>query len=218
MTQSDSIQSKPQTVIKSLLVYFIKMEFRYLYSISMGKAAISINTISSIQRWKTNLSLQNTNFTSWSHYSGLLYTYMQSKCYKSNFQSPKISHSDQDAKTAAAEAALIQLGFATDPTAQLTVSMIIILYDLYYIVARTIANVAHTTNKSGCWWCCSFQSRRSSTTYATTANDSICSNSRYLQNNACRYIIYFQGQGMMAMPVTLDPNTMQPMLHQLVYQ
>ena len=38
------------------------------------------------------------------------------------FQSPKISHSDQDAKTPAAEAALIQLGFATDPTAQLTVS------------------------------------------------------------------------------------------------
>ena len=33
-----------------------------------------------------------------------------------------MSNTDQEAKTAAAEAALIQLGFATDPTAQITVS------------------------------------------------------------------------------------------------
>lgn len=111
-------------------------------------------------------------------------------------QSPKLSNTDQEAKTAAAEAALIQLGFATDPTAQITAAPSPISLSPPSAFGATAAGGSN----------------------GGMVHFNQNARQQPLQQQQQQMFQYVQipGQGMMAVPVSIDPTTMQPL--QLVYQ
>jgi Q family heterogeneous nuclear ribonucleoprotein R len=109
-------------------------------------------------------------------------------------QSPKLSNTDQEAKTAAAEAALIQLGFATDPTAQITAAPSPISLSPPSAFGATAAGGAN----------------------GGMVHFNQNARQQPLQQQQMFQYVQIPGQGMMAVPVSIDPTTMQPL--QLVYQ
>lgn len=109
-------------------------------------------------------------------------------------QSPKLSNTDQEAKTAAAEAALIQLGFATDPTAQIT-------------AAPSPISLSPPS---------AFGATAAAGTNGGMVHFNQNARQQPLQQQQMFQYVQIPGQGMMAVPVSIDPTTMQPL--QLVYQ